>query len=164
MSQEDTMFDTMITVVGNLVDDPKLRSTPTGTPVASFRIASTSRRFDTATRQHVDGNRLFLTVTCWQDMADNVASSLHKGQPVVVYGRLLSREYIKDEQARVTFEMTAEAVGPNLARGRADFTRSTPTRVLTSVPADESGLPPDLTEEFLESVVRGEMAAPAGVL
>ena len=156
------MFDTMITVVGNLVDDPKLRATPTGTPVASFRIASTSRRYDQASGRHVDGNRLFLTVTCWQEMADNVASSLYKGQPVVVYGRLLSREYIKDEQARVTFEMTAEAVGPNLARGRAEFTRVGANRVVTSVAADESGMPPDLTTEFLESVVRGEAMVPVG--
>lgn len=157
------MFDTMITVVGNLVDDPKLRTTPTGTPVASFRIASTSRRYDQASSRHVDGNRLFLTVTCWQEMADNVASSLRKGQPVVVYGRLLSREYIKDEQARVTFEMTAEAVGPNLARGRADFTRSSTNRVVTSVAADGDGIPPDLTAEFLDSVVRGETLDPVPV-
>jgi single-strand DNA-binding protein len=157
------MFDTMITVVGNLVDDPKMRATPTGTPVASFRIASTSRRFDQLSGRHVDGNRLFLTVTCWQEMAANVASSLRKGQPVVVYGRLLSREYVKDEQARVTFEMTAEAVGPNLARGRADFTRASATRAVTSVAADSAGLPPDLTEEFLEAVVRGETLVPAGV-
>jgi single-strand DNA-binding protein len=157
------MFDTMITVVGNLVDDPKMRSTPTGTPVASFRIASTSRRFDKISGGHVDGNRLFLTVTCWQEMAANVASSLRKGQPVVVYGRLLSREYVKDEQARVTFEMTAEAVGPNLARGRADFTRAGATRAVTSVAADSAGLPPDLTEEFLAAVVRGETLVPAGV-
>lgn len=157
------MFDTMITVVGNLVDDPKLRTTATGTPVASFRIASTSRRFDQASGRHVDGNRLFLTVTCWQEMAANVAGSLRKGQPVVVYGRLLSREYTKDEQVRVTFEMTAEAVGPNLARGRAEFTRSSAPRAITSVAADSSGLPPDLTEEFLESVVRGQALVPAGV-
>jgi single-strand DNA-binding protein len=157
------MFDTMITVVGNLVDDPKLRSTTTGTPVASFRIASTSRRFDQASGRHVDGNRLFLTVTCWQEMAANVASSLRKGQPVLVYGRLLSREYTKDEQVRVTFEMTAEAVGPNLARGRAEFTRSTATRALTSVAADANGMPPDLTEEFLAAVVRGETLVPVGV-
>jgi single-strand DNA-binding protein len=157
------MFDTMITVVGNLVDDPKLRSTTTGTPVASFRIASTSRRFDQASGRHVDGNRLFLTVTCWQEMAANVASSLRKGQPVLVYGRLLSREYTKDEQVRVTFEMTAEAVGPNLARGRADFTRAGATRAVTSVAADSAGLPPDLTEEFLSAVVRGETLVPAGV-
>jgi len=156
------MFDTMITVVGNLVDDPKLRHTATGTPVASFRIASTSRRFDQASGRHVDGNRLFLTVTCWQEMAANVAGSLRKGQPVVVFGRLLSREYTKDEQVRVTFEMTAEAVGPNLARGRAEFTRST-ARAVTSVAADANGMPPDLTEEFLEAVVRGETLVPAGV-
>ena len=158
------MFETMLTVVGNLVDDPKLRTTPTGTPVASFRIASTARRYDATSRQHVDGSRLFLTVTCWQEMAGNVANSLRRGQPVVVYGRLLSREYIKDEQTRITFEMTAEAVGPNLARGRAEFTRSAQNRAITSVLADDEGMPPDLTEEFLASVVRGDSLARAGAL
>jgi single-strand DNA-binding protein len=157
------MYDTQITVVGNLVDDPKLRSTTTGTPVASFRIAATSRRFDQPTKQWVDNNRLFLTVTCWQDLANNVASSLRKGQPVLVQGRLVSREYVKDEQPRVTFEITADAVGPNLARGRAEFTRSTPSRVITSVAADDEGMPPDLTAEFLESVVRGDAPVLAGV-
>lgn len=141
------MFDTTITVVGNVVDDPQLRATTAGKAVASFRIASTSRRWDGHT--YVDSKTLYLTVTCWEDMAHNVVTSIRKGQPVVVYGRVYTREYVKDEQKRINFEMTADAIGHNLARGNAEFTKMMRSVAVTSMAVDGDGLPPDLTDEFL---------------
>lgn len=118
------MNDTTVTMVGNLVDEPVLRSTDGGHPVASLRVAATARRWDGQAGQHVDGAPLFLTVSCWRALATNVVASLHKGDPVIVTGRLSSRSYDKDGQRRWVYEVDATAVGPNLSRGTTDFTRT----------------------------------------
>jgi single-strand DNA-binding protein len=116
--------ETTVTVVGNLVDDPKLRTTESGLDVAGFRIASTARRFDAQTGRHVDAGSLFLSVTCWRSLAGNVAQSLRKGDPVLVTGKLSTRTFEKDGQSRSVVEMEAFAVGPDLARGTAVFRRT----------------------------------------
>ena len=78
--------ETVITVVGNLVDDPELRFTPSGAAVANFRIASTPRTFDKQTNEWKDGDSLFLSCSVWRQAAENVAESLQKGMRVVVHG------------------------------------------------------------------------------
>jgi single-strand DNA-binding protein len=119
------MNDTYITIVGNVVDEPRLRTTSSsGVPVLSFRVASTSRRLDRETGKWQDSDRLFATVTCWRALAQNVARSLKKGQPVIVTGRFYSREYTtKDETSRVSYEVDAAAIGHDLSRGISEFTR-----------------------------------------
>ena len=82
-----------LTVTGNLVDDPELRFTPSGVPVARFRIASTSRYRDNATGEWKDGDTLFLTCQVWRQAAENVAESLQKGMRAIVTGRLRQRSY-----------------------------------------------------------------------
>ena len=67
--------ETPITVVGNLVADPELRYTPSGAPVANFRVASTPRRYDSQTNQWVDGDAMFLTCNVWRQAAENAAES-----------------------------------------------------------------------------------------
>jgi single-strand DNA-binding protein len=116
--------ETFVTVVGNLVDDPKLRTLEAGHDVASFRIASTSRRFDRDSQRWVDGGQLFLGVTCWRELAGNAAASLRRGDPVIVSGKLSTRTYEKDGQTRSVCELEALAVGPDLARGTAVFRRT----------------------------------------
>ncbi len=91
--------ETVITVVGNLVDDPELRFTPSGAAVANFRIASTPRTFDKQTNEWKDGDALFLTCSVWRQAAENVAESLQKGMRVVVQGRLKSRA-VRDPRGR----------------------------------------------------------------
>ena len=71
--------ETTITITGNLVDDPELRFTPAGQPVATFRIASTPRYRDNATGEWKDGDTLFLTCQVWRQQAENVAESLQRG-------------------------------------------------------------------------------------
>ena len=68
--------ETVITVVGNLVDDPELRFTPSGAAVANFRIASTPRTFDKQSNEWKDGEALFLSCSIWRQAAENVAESL----------------------------------------------------------------------------------------
>ena len=118
------MNDTCITIVGNVVDEPKLRETKSGVKVLSFRIASTSRRYDREQERWVDNESLFATVTCWRWLAENVAASLHKGQPVIATGKLYTREYRIDETVRASYELDAEAVGHDMARGKTQFTKN----------------------------------------
>lgn len=121
------MNDITMTVVGNVVRDVELRFTTAGDPVASFRVASSTRRFDRGTERWVDSDTHYFTVTCWRSMAHNVVQSLQKGMPVVVTGRLRSREVERPcgEQAHIVrfHDIEAIAVGPDLARGIASFTR-----------------------------------------
>jgi single-strand DNA-binding protein len=107
--------ETIITVVGNLVDDPELRFTPSGAAVANFRIASTPRTFDRQTNEWKDGESLFLSCNIWRQAAENVAESLHKGTRVIVTGRLRQRSYeTREGEKRTVFELEVEEVGPSL--------------------------------------------------
>src|SRR5438477_9462602 len=112
--------DTQITIAGNLVDDPELRFTPAGQPVARFRIASTPRFLDKNTNEWKDGEGLFLTVNCWRQMAENVAESLTKGSRVIVQGRLKQRSYeTKEGEKRTVIEIEADDIGPSLKNATA---------------------------------------------
>jgi single-strand DNA-binding protein len=118
--------ETTITVVGNLVDDPELRFTPSGAAVANFRIASTPRTFDRQTNEWKDGDALFLSCSVWRQAAENVAESLVKGMRVVVNGRLKSRQYeTREGEKRTVFEIEVEEVGPSLKYATAKVTRTT---------------------------------------
>ncbi len=118
--------ETVITVVGNLVDDPELRFTPSGAAVANFRIASTPRTFDRQTNEWKDGDALFLSCSVWRQAAENVAESLQRGMRVVVQGRLKSRSYEDREgQKRTVFEIEVEEVGPSLKYATAKVSRAT---------------------------------------
>jgi single-strand DNA-binding protein len=118
--------ETVITVVGNLVDDPELRFTPSGAAVANFRIASTPRTFDRQTNEWKDGDALFLSCSVWRQAAENVAESLQRGMRVVVQGRLKSRQYeTREGEKRTVFEIDVEEVGPSLKYATAKVTRTT---------------------------------------
>jgi single-strand DNA-binding protein len=118
--------ETTITVVGNLVDDPELRFTPSGAAVANFRIASTPRTFDRQSNEWKDGDALFLSCSVWRQAAENVAESLQRGMRVVVQGRLKSRTYEDREgQKRTVFEIEVEEVGPSLKYATAKVSRAT---------------------------------------
>lgn len=121
------MNDMTVTVVGNVVRDVELRFTGAGDPVASFRVAMGTRRFDRSQEGWVDSDTHYFTVTCWRAMAHNVVQSITKGMPVLVTGRLRSREVERpcgDHAHMVRYhDIEATAVGPDLARGIANFTR-----------------------------------------
>lgn len=108
--------DTPITITGNLVEDPALRFTQQGQPVASFRVASVPRYLDKATNEWRDGDGLFLTVNVWKQQAENVCESLQRGTRVVVTGRLRQRTYeLKDGSGkRTVLEVEADDVSVSL--------------------------------------------------
>ncbi len=118
--------DTNITMIGNLVDDPELRFTPSGAAVAKFRVASTPRYLDKNTNEWKDGDSLFLQCQIWRQAAENVAESLTKGMRVILSGRLKQRSYeTKEGEKRTVFEVEVDEVGPSLRNATAKVTKTT---------------------------------------
>ena len=144
------MFETSLVVVGNVLTAPEWRRTGVNaTLVASFRLASTARRFDRESGRWVDGDSLRLRVSCWRKLAENVCASVGVGDPVVVTGRVYSRDWTDgDGNPRMSYEMEAVAIGHDLARGKARFFRNRSTAV-------EATDGPEA-----DAVVRGEAAIP----
>lgn len=119
------MFETTVTVVGNVLNAPDCRRlVDSQALVTHFKVAATSRRFDRADGRWIDGDGLRVRVNCWRQLAENVARSVQVGDPVIVTGRLYSRDWeTADHVRRVSYELDAYSVGHDLARGRAKFAR-----------------------------------------
>ena len=117
--------ETVITVVGNLTDDPELRFTPSGAAVANFTVASTPRTLDKQTNEWKDGDALFLRCSIWRQAAENVAESLTRGMRVIVSGRLRQRSYeTKEGEKRTVVELDVEEIGPSLKYATAKVTKA----------------------------------------
>ncbi len=128
--------DTTITIIGNLVDDPELRFTPSGAAVAKFRIASTPRTLDRATNEWKDGESLFLTCNVWRQAAENVAESLTKGTRVIISGRLRQRSYeTREGEKRTVYEIEVDELGPSLRNATAKVNRANRAAVVAVVAA-----------------------------
>ena len=84
-----------VVLTGNLTADPELRSLPSGTSVCKLRVASNTRRKDSATGEYVDKPNYF-DVTVWGAQGENVARYLSKGRGVAIDGRLEWREWEVD--------------------------------------------------------------------
>ena len=116
--------ETVITIVGNLTDDPELRFTPSGAAVAKFRIASTPRTLDRESGQWKDGEPLFLACNVWRDAAEHVAESLTRGSRVIVQGRLRQRSYeTREGEKRTVYELEVDEIGPSLRYATAKVQR-----------------------------------------
>jgi single-strand DNA-binding protein len=135
------MNDNWVTLTGNVAHEMRHRVTDTGVHIASFRMASTPRWFDRTKRCWVDGETSWMTVNCWRGLAENVASSISRGDPVVVFGRLRVREWERDGRSGTSVEVEAQVVGHDLTRGTSAFRRVTrsapvaPERDAGDVPA-----------------------------
>lgn len=116
--------ETVLTVVGNLVEDPSLRFTPSGAGVANFTVASTPRAMDKQSGEWKDGEPLFLRCNAWRDLAEHVAESLQRGARVIVQGRLKQRSYEKDGQKRTVYELEVDEIGPSLRYATAAVTKA----------------------------------------
>jgi single-strand DNA-binding protein len=116
--------DNVITLVGNLTDDPELRFTPNGVAVANVRVAVNRRVRNQQTNDWEDKLDGYFTVNVWRDHAENVAESLHRGNRVLVTGRLISRSYQdKDGQTRWVTEIEADEICPSLRWATAQITK-----------------------------------------
>jgi single-strand DNA-binding protein len=137
--------DTITTVVGNVVDSPRRVRLESGS-VTNFRMASTARRYDAKSQEFVDSGTFWVDIECWGDLGGNVSSSVSKGDPVVVHGALTTHSWESENGKRSTPRIKAFAVGPNLARGSAEFKR-TRTQRTTDPVADESSAPSATPQE-----------------
>lgn len=109
------MFETPLTVVGNVVSDP-IRRRVGEQEVIKLRVASNSRRRG-ADGTWETGTSLFVNVNCWGRLVTGVGASLGKGSPVVAVGHVYTSEYEdRDGIRRSTLEMRATCVGPDLSR------------------------------------------------
>jgi single-strand DNA-binding protein len=154
------VFDTNIVIVGNVLTAPEWRrTTNTNSLVANFKVASTARKLDKDTGRWVDGNSLRVRVNCWRKLAEGVTASVVVGDPVVVAGRLYTRDWTDaDGNQRTTYELEAVAVGHDLSRGQAQFMRNRPA-LSTTAAAD---LDSDGYVRGEPTVAAGRDGAPAG--
>ncbi len=149
--------DTNITMIGNLVDDPELRFTPSGAAVAKFRVASTPRYLDKNTNEWKDGDSLFLQCQIWRQAAENVAESLTKGMRVILSGRLKQRSYeTKEGEKRTVFEVEVDEVGPSLRNATAKVTKT------TRQAGAAGGFSAPATETFNDDPWAAASSSPAG--
>lgn len=117
-------MSTATTIVGNMTRDPELRFTPTGKAVCNFGVAVGSRRKNAA-GEWEDGHTSFFDVTCWGELAENVAESLTKGTRLVVTGRLQQRSWETPEgDKRSKVEVVADEVGPSVRWATVEVNRT----------------------------------------
>jgi single-strand DNA-binding protein len=111
-----------ITVVGNLVEDPELRYTQSGVPMANIRVAS-SRRYQDRNQEWQE-DTAFFRGTVWREMAEQVSESLHKGDRVIISGRIEQRDWEDNSgQKRTSLELSIQEIGPSLRWATAQVNR-----------------------------------------
>ncbi|RZT59297.1 single-strand DNA-binding protein [Microcella alkaliphila] len=132
------MTDT-ITVTGLVATEPRHITTQNGLTITSFRLASNQRRFDRSQNAWIDGDTNWYTVTAFRQLGMHVASSVRKGERVVVAGRVRQRDWQSDTNKGTTIEIDADTVGHDLTFGRSTFTRTVKAASTTS--AEGEGAP-----------------------
>ena len=140
------MNDNNITIVGNVTADPELRFTNTGKAFATFTVAHNSRRRDES-GQWVDGDATFVRCVAWQELAENLAETLSKGDRAIVVGSLAIRKYTDktDDTEKWITEIKVQEVGPSLKWATAAPTRTKRDKTDSPTPAPE---PVDPGEPF----------------
>ncbi|MDL5160618.1 single-stranded DNA-binding protein [Actinomycetospora termitidis] len=148
------MNETWVTVAGNVSTEVTWRRNADDSVVANFRMMSNSRKFDQASGSWQDKHTLSVRVNCWRTLAENVRESVTKGDPVVVYGKLFTRDYEVEGVRRTSTEIEASHVGLDLNRVR---TRVVPyPRIAAEPPTDVSHLEvlePPAFDEFADATV-----------
>jgi len=149
------MNETVVTLVGNVASDVRTTTSQAGVPISSFRVASTTRRFDRGRGGWADVDTLYVTVVCWRSLAENVAGSLAKGDPVVVHGRARMRQWTsEDGRTGTAVEVEAAAAGHDLSRGVSRFTKARSREQERSARSE--------ADELAEQVAREGAMADAG--
>ncbi|MCC9306323.1 single-stranded DNA-binding protein [Kitasatospora sp. RB6PN24] len=159
------MNETVVTMIGNVASPVQYGQTAGGIPMANFRLASTERRYDRGRAEWVDGDTLWVTVLAWRGLASNVVSSLGKGDPVVVSGRLRVREWEDEGKRRSVVEIDARAIGHDLGRGTSAFRPSVRGRSeVAGVQSAGEAVPEWITQAVRERRAHGGQASLAGAV
>lgn len=125
----------IITVLGVIGTDPEAKTTPSGVPLIKFRMASTQRKFDKNSNSWVDGNTNWYTVSAFRGLATNAIQTLHKGDPVIVTGRLHLRAWDTGERQGTSVDLEADVIGLDLQWGTASYRRATRSAPLDAAQA-----------------------------
>ena len=129
------------TITGLIATTPRHLITADGLPITSFRLVSATRKFDTDSGTWVDGEQSWFTITAFRQLAINTATSLGKGERVLVAGKLRVRDWDNGERAGTSVEIEATSIGHDLNYGTATYTPialvKSPTAIPTP-PEDES--------------------------
>jgi len=136
------MGETFVTLWGNIATEPKAVETATGLRITKFRLACTASRRDARTGEFTDGVTSWYSVACFRDLGLNVSASLIKGQPVVVYGKQVVREWETEDKKGTEVAIDAISVGHDLRWGEAKFVkikRSQLAAAQTSGPGGSTG-------------------------
>jgi single-strand DNA-binding protein len=150
----------IITVTGLIATDPRHLVAGEGRlPITSFRLASTQRRFDRKEQKWVDADTNWFTVTAFRQMATNAAGSLHRGDRIVVTGRMRVRDWEAGERKGTTVEIEADAVGHDLYWGTTSFTRSIQSSLTKQEDQQDDALPDVLRQEIANESESTEEAA-----
>lgn len=113
----------VITIAGNIGNDPISNETRAGKAVINFRVATTSGYFDQRTGAWVENGTNWYAVSAFGNLAEHAKGSLHRGHPVIVVGRLRQREWEANGKKGIDIELTADAIGHDLRRGTSAFVR-----------------------------------------
>ena len=124
-----------ITITGNIATEPEFKRIGNGVPVINFRVASGQRRYDRATNTWVDAGTNWYSVSAFRGLAEHALDSLHKGDRVLVTGRLRLREWDTGTKRGVAVEIDADAIGHDLLWGTSTFSKSS----RSSAPSDQEG-------------------------
>lgn len=124
-----------ITVTGLIATTPRHLVTQDGLPITSFRLASSTRRFDRNQNKWVDGETNWYTITAFQQLAINMAGSFNKGERVIITGKLRIRDWDNGERAGTSVEVEASSAGHDISWGSSVFTRTVLVR--EAEPVDE---------------------------
>jgi single-strand DNA-binding protein len=117
------MNETYVTLSGNVVGDPVVRTTRANVPFVTFRVASNVRRVDFKTGEYIDAGTNFVNVTAFRGLGVNVSNSLKKGEPVIVYGRMRINQWVNGDRNGTTVEIDAYNVGHDLTWGVTTFSK-----------------------------------------
>ncbi len=116
--------DNTVTITGNATRDPELRFTPSGQAVTSFGVA-VNRRWQNRQTQEWEEATSFIDVTCWAQLAENVAESVGRGARVTVHGRLEQRSWeTPDGDKRSKVEIVADDVAASLRWATVQITKN----------------------------------------
>ena len=113
-----------VTLVGFVAQDPRQREIKDGVLVTDLRVGTTPRVLDRVTGEWRDGVTSYYDVSCWRRLGDHVRASLHKGDPVLVKGKIRARTWVdKAGVTRTAYDIMADTVGHDLNRGVANYLR-----------------------------------------
>lgn len=122
------------TVAGLVATTPRHLVTQEGLPITSFRLASSSRRYDRSKKAWIDGDTNWFTITSFRQLAINSAASISKGDRILVSGKLKVRDWDNGERSGTSVEIEASSLGPDLSWGTSEFNR---TVLIREEPEDE---------------------------